>query len=331
MILQLRTKDPLDELLKAGNSPAWVIAEHRVAEIEKVEIYQFDGKKVLKADFDDANSIRNEDDRLIVAFKNGIIEDCDFDWEGQNPVHYQSKTNNQKTTELIAEDSCSKILKTITAAYKNNNDNVSDLLNDVSDNNELNYHPPCIYIEWLKDGAENPMDAKIILYSQNLNSLLKVLNNDTSSKILELLKTYEESYDKRNITRGVLYDLIHIIEQAGYKILAAVKPTEWYNALFVYRNEEDILPHYLIHHFTEAKDGAEGWFDEFYQAFEKSLNEYLNDNYSHLDVSDRVLHKYNINDGPFGKTCASNLEILNLNDAFFDIAKKGLLAAKKFC
>ena len=52
MILKIRTKDNLEELVRHRNSPSWVIAEYRENQIKKVEIYQFDGKKVLKADFD---------------------------------------------------------------------------------------------------------------------------------------------------------------------------------------------------------------------------------------------------------------------------------------
>ncbi|MFD0778098.1 hypothetical protein ACFQZF_06075 [Flavobacterium myungsuense] len=48
MILKIRTKDSLEDLLRHRNSPSWVISESRVNQIEEVEIYQFDGKKLLK-------------------------------------------------------------------------------------------------------------------------------------------------------------------------------------------------------------------------------------------------------------------------------------------
>jgi len=92
MILQIRTKDNLETLLQNGNSPAWVIAEWRVKQIKQVEIYQFDGKRVLKADFDATNSSRTESDRLVVAFNDGVIEESDMEWEGQNPIRYNKSS-----------------------------------------------------------------------------------------------------------------------------------------------------------------------------------------------------------------------------------------------
>jgi len=93
MILKIRTKDALEELLRHRNSPSWVIAEYRENQIKKVEIYQFDGKKVLKADFDLIRSSRTEDNRLIVAFSNAIIEETDYKWVGQNPIKYEYLSN----------------------------------------------------------------------------------------------------------------------------------------------------------------------------------------------------------------------------------------------
>jgi len=88
MILQIRTKDNLDDLLRHGTSPSWVISEGKIKSIEKVEIFQFDGKKVLKADFKADLSRRTESGRLIVAFSNGTIEECEHKWIGQNPIKY---------------------------------------------------------------------------------------------------------------------------------------------------------------------------------------------------------------------------------------------------
>ena len=93
MILQIRTKDNLETLLQNGNSPAWVIAEWRVKQIKQVEIYQFDGKRVIKADFDATNSYRTESERLVVAFIDGWIEESDMEWEGQNPIRYNTKSS----------------------------------------------------------------------------------------------------------------------------------------------------------------------------------------------------------------------------------------------
>lgn len=90
MILRIRTKDDLSTLLRHGNSPAWNVAEWRIEKIESVEIYQFDGKKVLKGKFERDNSFRNKNGRLVVAFTNAAIEDSNFVWNGQNSIKYVS-------------------------------------------------------------------------------------------------------------------------------------------------------------------------------------------------------------------------------------------------
>ena len=93
MILKIRTKDALEDLLRHSNSPSWVISESRINQIKNVEIHQFDGKRVLKADFDLIRSSRTDSGRLIVAFSNAIIEEVDYKWVGQNPIKYESSSN----------------------------------------------------------------------------------------------------------------------------------------------------------------------------------------------------------------------------------------------
>ena len=90
MIIKLRTRDKLEDLLKKGKSESWIVAEGRENEFKKVEIYQFDGKRVIIADFDKSKSTRTEGGRLIVAFINGKLVDCNYKWNGQNPVKYES-------------------------------------------------------------------------------------------------------------------------------------------------------------------------------------------------------------------------------------------------
>ena len=219
-------------------------------------------------------------------------------------------------------------------AYNSESEVLPDLLNNILFNDKILV--PSIYIEWMKWSKEEqePLDRKIILNSESLYPLLDQLDKNISTKILELLKSCEETdvYEIK-INLKVLFEIIQIIEQAGYKILAAIRPTEWYNQLFVYKNPNDILPYYLFHHFKEARYSAEGWFDEFFEGFNKSINDFLNDNYysDYLNINDRSQLKYNIIEGPFGQKVTTNLDILNLTEEFFETAKKGLLAAKKFC
>jgi hypothetical protein len=103
MKLQIRTKDNLEDLLRHRNSPSWVISESRLNQIQEVEIFQFDGKKVIKGTFDIDNSSRTESGRLIVAFKNANIEDCDHKWIGQNPIKYDTTKhiNKEKNMESL--------------------------------------------------------------------------------------------------------------------------------------------------------------------------------------------------------------------------------------
>jgi serine/threonine protein kinase len=93
-ILRLRTKDNLDQILKDGKSPAWKVAESKESDIENVEVYNWDGTKVVKGIFDAKSSYREPDEngylRLIVVFTNGSLEAVNppLEWNGQNPVQY---------------------------------------------------------------------------------------------------------------------------------------------------------------------------------------------------------------------------------------------------
>lgn len=233
-------------------------------------------------------------------------------------------------------------LNQILVSNSNNESTLPDLLKSVFDNKELMYCQPCIYVEWTEGGTEDPMQAPCVLYSQNLNPLLKLIGEETSNGILGILKGFEESDDKRQITRSVLYDIIQFLEKGGFKVITGIRPTESYNAFFVCKQNDEIIPHLLLHHFAETKDTAEGWFDEFYSDYDKSLNDYLNDRYSHLldpkyaaqglDFSDRSQLKFVVEDDMFlGKICRDNLEVLNLDDAIFEVEKRGMFSAKKFC
>jgi len=87
LILQLRTRDNLLELLAKGESPAWVVAEDKVQKITHVQIVNFSGAQMIEGVFDQSASYRR-DDRLVVKFLDGRIINCDVQFEGQNPVRY---------------------------------------------------------------------------------------------------------------------------------------------------------------------------------------------------------------------------------------------------
>jgi hypothetical protein len=102
MKIQIRTKDNLVELLKKGISHAWRVNKGRLNSIAEVEIYDFSGKAKISGTFDRENSQILENGRVAVAFKDGKIEQADFKWVGQNPIKYQSSTN--EVVELMEDE-----------------------------------------------------------------------------------------------------------------------------------------------------------------------------------------------------------------------------------
>jgi len=101
MLLKIRTKDNLIELLKKGISSSWKINHSRLEHIQKIEIFDFSGTVKLCADFDRDNSIINENGRISVAFQNGFITKDNFLWIGQNPIKF---VNNSQEIELSEEE-----------------------------------------------------------------------------------------------------------------------------------------------------------------------------------------------------------------------------------
>jgi hypothetical protein len=233
-------------------------------------------------------------------------------------------------------------LNQILVSNSNNESTLPDLLNSVFEDRDLMYCQPSIYIEWSEGSTEDPMQSPCVLHGQNLNPLLKLIGEDSANGILEILKGFEEADGKRQITRSVLYDIIQFLEKAGFKVIAGIRPTESYNAFFVCKQNDEVIPHLLLHHFVEAKESASGWFDDFYSDYDKAFSDYLNDRYSHLldtkyvaqgvDFSDRSQLKFVMEEDMFlGKICRDNLEVLNLDEVIFEVEKKGMLSAKKFC
>jgi uncharacterized protein YjhX (UPF0386 family) len=95
VIVRLRTRNDLRELLKAGRSGEWKIGKNKEKEIYQVQIFNWDGSLVLQASFDISQSSRTEDKRLIVGFstKDARIIKCDpplkwMEQAGRNPVKY---------------------------------------------------------------------------------------------------------------------------------------------------------------------------------------------------------------------------------------------------
>ena len=90
MIIKIRTKDNLLELLKKGISFSWKISHWRLDHIKEVHIYDFSGKTKIKGDFDREQTQLLENGRVAVAFINASIITADLKWVGQNPIKFES-------------------------------------------------------------------------------------------------------------------------------------------------------------------------------------------------------------------------------------------------
>jgi hypothetical protein len=88
LTVQVRTSDNLLELLKAQESGCWTVAQGKEKEISRVEIVNFDGSQRIEAIFNENGSQRLEDGRLIMAFTDACIRNCNVVFDSRNPVRY---------------------------------------------------------------------------------------------------------------------------------------------------------------------------------------------------------------------------------------------------
>ena len=88
LTIQVRTTNNLLELLKVGKSGDWVVAQGKEQNITDIEIVNFDGTQKIEGTFDQANSFRLDDGRLVIAFTNACIRNCTVSFDGRNPVRY---------------------------------------------------------------------------------------------------------------------------------------------------------------------------------------------------------------------------------------------------
>ncbi|MBS9395235.1 MAG: hypothetical protein HEQ29_19635 [Dolichospermum sp. LBC05a] len=88
LILQVRTKDNLLDLLAASESGDWVVAKDQTQKITHVQVVNWSGTQMIEGIFDRDNSYRTENDRLVIKFLDGHIINCSVQFKGQNPVCY---------------------------------------------------------------------------------------------------------------------------------------------------------------------------------------------------------------------------------------------------
>jgi hypothetical protein len=103
LTVRVRTKKDLTQLLKQGGSGWWTIASHRDANLAQIEVYNWDGSLVIKAEYDSQISKRNENNKLYLGFKNAKIETVNppLKWQGRNPVNYvEDNPSDSKTLQV---------------------------------------------------------------------------------------------------------------------------------------------------------------------------------------------------------------------------------------
>lgn len=90
LTVRVRTKKDLTQLLKQGGSGWWTIAKFRDENLTNIEVYNWDGSLVIKAEYDNKISQRNENNKLYLGFRNAKIETVNppLKWQGRNPVNY---------------------------------------------------------------------------------------------------------------------------------------------------------------------------------------------------------------------------------------------------
>lgn len=92
LILRVRTRTNLLELLEAGVSGDWKVAKEKEDRIKTVQVYNWDGSLMLESPLDLSKTTRIEDNRLVAGLSDteAKIVKCipPLQWQGQNPVNY---------------------------------------------------------------------------------------------------------------------------------------------------------------------------------------------------------------------------------------------------
>jgi len=214
MILKIRTKDNLQELIRHGNSPSWVISESKIQHIKNVEIYQFDGKKVIKGKFDITKSSRTESGRLIVGFNEATIEDSNYKWIGQNPIKYESIEDN-----VIEFEENNKVFL---IAFS---DGSIETMNDFTD---FVFEKSHLINNFLTENIDSNTKSFLILdfnFSDDMKELKKFIHIDDKSIKSEIEKNVDFEINNNNLS----------IEDLRVKIITIFNPKE--DELEIWKNE----------------------------------------------------------------------------------------------
>ncbi len=91
LILQVRTRDNLLELLAKNKTGDWIVGKERIHHITHVHVVNWEGTQRIEGIFDRNESYYldpTNDNRFLVKFLDGRIINCKVEFHGQNPVSY---------------------------------------------------------------------------------------------------------------------------------------------------------------------------------------------------------------------------------------------------
>ena len=208
MLLQIRTKDDLVELLGAGISHAWRVAESRLDKITNVEIYNFNGSAKLVGTFDRENTIILDNGRVAVAFKDARIEQCEYKWVGQNPVKYVSDTETVSDEPVKSDEaaycqgaSTAQIKSNLESAAKRISSEIKDILlciirdhaDDFSEEGEFKVRPGFGPDKFYLDSVNGSYEMSLFNLIHHIMHERKLYDLVLNDKQLNAVKTLVES------------------------------------------------------------------------------------------------------------------------------------------
>jgi hypothetical protein len=332
MILKIRTRDHLETLLEQSYTAAWVIADNKIDQITEVWIYQFDGKRLLKSIFDKTNSYRNNQKRLVVAFKNASIENIDYKWQGQNPIKYSLPVSNLKPTSSahqepnnwLIENPIINELSDFQTPIIDKHDLLGETLKRINSNLNIQSFPGYILITTPEEIFDelSSKSYSLFLDPSKFNDDLKIIQSEHSDdNRLKMLKALDLTINTLHSQGGQVYTLL--TPNWGSDNVFICMPDEKYH--------DEII---LLAHFNETLNSAEGWYEQFMEDFPDSFDKYL-ETKSHATESimhgTSDLHFEIIEDPFFGKTINSNFRLLGWSESYYSVAIAGMSAAKKYC
>ena len=100
MIINIRTKDNLNDLLGAEQSGNWGVSAEKEFEAAalgntKVNVYSWDGSVVLTGDYDPSRNVRTTEGKLIIGIANGRLVRSEVNWPWQPSRIYTREVDVQ--------------------------------------------------------------------------------------------------------------------------------------------------------------------------------------------------------------------------------------------